>query len=247
MEGSLQVRGDTSGCEQCPVRNIAICRALRGSHWDELSGINTRRRYSKGDAIVQQDSSSQLFAIIVSGVVKLTRMNADGRLQIVGLLFESDCLGDIFREHTRYGAECVNDVELCCFQSEAFDEVLKGNPALEHNLLERVTGDLEDARRWIALLGKMKATEKVATFLLWLRNKKCHHCSRLARFVDNNILEPPLTREEIAEVLGLTRETVSRIMHRMTVERVIERVDRDSIKIKDLAALRRLSGSNGFG
>ena len=100
----------------CPVRHRAVCHALDGSNLHELSDIMVHRHFKAGDSIFHQDETSQLFAIIVSGVVKLTRLLPDGRQQIVGLLSDADCLGNPFTADSHDEAECVTDVELCCFR-----------------------------------------------------------------------------------------------------------------------------------
>ena len=112
-------------CTQCPVRHHAVCSALDGSHLHELSDIMAHRHFSAGDEILHQEETSQLFAVIVSGVVKLTRMLPDGREQIVGLLTATDTLGEVNASVSHNSAECVTDVELCCFKRMQFEAVLR--------------------------------------------------------------------------------------------------------------------------
>lgn len=228
-------------CENCPVRHHAICRALDGSHLHELSDIMIHRRFKAGAEIVHQDDTSELFAIIVSGVVKLTRMLPDGRQQIVGLLSEADCLGDVFSAVSHDNAECVTDVDLCCFRRKQIETVLKARPELEHRLLQKATEDLEEARQWMLALGRKTATEKVATFLLWLRNEEQNHCSHAPSLEDDPIVYLPISRGEIADFLGLTIETVSRIVSKLNTSGVIRLIDNRCIEICDLDGLRRVA------
>ena len=108
-------------CAQCPVRDYAICSALDTPQIHELTDIMTHRHFPAGEEILHQDETSQLFAIIVRGIVKLSRMLPDGREQIVGLLTGSDVIGDIETPVSNNSAVCVTDVELCCFRRKQFD------------------------------------------------------------------------------------------------------------------------------
>ena len=103
-------------CKQCPVRHHAVCEALGGSDLNELADIMIHRHFRPSDEIFHQEETSQLFAVIVSGVVKLTRMFPDGREQIVGLLTATHSLGDVYTGMSHNSIECVTDVELCCFK-----------------------------------------------------------------------------------------------------------------------------------
>lgn len=202
--------------------------------------------FEANDEIVHQDDRSQIFAIIVSGVIKLTRVRPNGRQQIVGLLSASDCLGDVFSTSSGWNAVCVTDVRLCRFQRDQFEAVLDSNPALERILLQKVSEDLESARQWIALIANMNATERIATFLLWLRKKGQLHCPHDAQPSDNLVVNIPLMREEIAETLGLTRETVSRTLGQLEVNGAIGFINTRCIEIRDPVSLRRIAGTDGL-
>ena len=228
-------------CEHCPVSHHAVCRALDGSHLHELSDIMEHRHYEAGAQIVHQDDTSPFFAIIVSGVVKLTRMAPDGRQQIVGLLSDSDCLGDVFSAVSHDDVECVTDVELCCFQRNQFDSVLKAHPELEHRLLQKTAEDLNEARAWIFALGRKTALEKVATFLLWLLKERQSHCVYAPRTDSKSMVQFPFSREEIADFLGLTIETVSRAFSKLRTSGVIKLIDNKNIEICDAAGLRQIA------
>ena len=140
-------------CTQCPVRHHAVCSVLDGSHLHELSDIMIHRLFSAGDEILHQEETSQLFAVIVSGIVKLTRMLPDGREQIVGLLTATDTLGEVNASVSHNSAECVTDVELCCFKRTQFEAVLREHSELGQYLLHKSRQDLEKAQHLMTLLG----------------------------------------------------------------------------------------------
>ena len=228
-------------CAQCPVRHHAICNALGASNIGELSDIMTHRNLSAGDIILHQDESSELFAVIMSGVVKLTQILPDGREQIVGLLAASDSLGNPVSSVSNENAECVTDVQLCCFRRAQFGAVLRANPELEHRLLEQTVSDLKQARQWMTVLGKLGAQEKMARFILWLWRENHNMCPHRDPLESDSTICFPLKREEIAGLLGMTIETVSRNISKLKAASIIDLLDSKSIALRDVPKLQQIA------
>lgn len=231
-------------CVQCPVRHHAVCSALDVSHLHELSDIMAHRHFSVGDEILAQEETSQLFAVIVSGVVKLTRMLPDGRVQIVGLLTETDTLGEVNASVSHNSAECVTDVELCCFKRTQFEAVLREHSELAQYLLLKSRQDLEKAQQLTALLGRLGALEKVATFLLWRWREEQSHCPHKVKSDGNPTINLLLTRAEIADFIGTTIETVSRNISKLRSMGLIKHIDTKIIEICDVHGLREIAQSD---
>jgi len=230
-------------CTQCPVRHHAVCSALDGSHLHELSDIMTHRHFSAGDEILHQEETSQLFAVIVSGVVKLKRMLPDGREQIVGLLAATDTLGEVNASVSHNSAECVTDVELCCFKRTQFETVLREHSELGQYLLLKSREDLENAQQLVILLGRLGALEKVASFLLWLWQEEQSHCLHKVESDGNSTINLLLTRAEIANFLGTTLETVSRKISKLKSMGMIKQIDMKTLEICDVDGLREIAQS----
>lgn len=241
MPGSNVSALPTAQCSQCPVRSNAVCCGLDDKDCQELSGLMRHRHYNAGSSLLHQEGTSELFAILISGTVKLTREGADGRCQIVGFLTEGDCLGELFDEVSHQGAECISDVVLCCFARKKFEAFLKGHPQLEHRLLLRVMHQLDETREWLFTLGQLKAPERLASFLLWLRRKKALALDRVQSQPDDNMVDCPYTRQEIADFLGLTVETVSRNFTRFRQDNLINLHADRRIEILKADALKRLA------
>ena len=231
-------------CETCPVRHHAICSVLNNQHSHALSDIMFHKHLKRDEAIWNDDDDAYFFAIIVSGVVKLSKILDDGRQQILGLLFPSDCFGRAFSETQKAFAEAATDVEICCFPRSKFEQALKQHPELETMLLKKTLDDLDHARDWIVALGQKSATERVASFLCEMAHKseqtKCAY-HRPSSNVPTFTL--PLTRKGIAEYLGLTVETVSRNFTKLKVNGIIRLIDAQTVQICDPDALADLSES----
>ena len=228
-------------CAHCPVRHHAVCDALGTSDIGELSDIMTHRSLSAGDVILHQGESSQLFSVIMSGVVKLTQILPDGREQIVGLLSAAHSLGNPVSAVSNENAECVTDVKLCCFRRAQFGSVLRANPELEHRLLEQTINDLKQARQWMTVLGKLGAQEKLARFILWLWKENRNICPNRDRREPGSVIHFPLKREEIAGLLGMTIETVSRNISKLKADCIIDLLDAKSIDLRNVPRLQQIA------
>jgi len=202
------------------------------------------KNFVPGQPLWSEEDEAHVFAIVISGTVKLFKMLADGRQQVVGFLFPSDCLGRAFSETRQTSAEAATDVEICCFPRQQFEHVLKHHSELEYALLEKTLNDLDRARDWMVALGRKSASEKIASFLLQMSHKseltKCPH-NRPSPNLPTFVL--PFSRNEIADYLGMTIETVSRNLTKLRVSGVIRLVDGRTVEVCDpdeLASLAEL-------
>ncbi len=224
-------------CADCAVRDVALCAALNDDELQRLNRIGRKQHYTKGETVLWAGEESPVFANIVSGVLKLGTTTPDGREQIVGLLFPADFIGRLFAVRTDYDVTAITDVELCVFPRTGFERALEDYAQLERTLLRRTLDELDITRQWMVLLGRKSAEEKVASFLLQIARRLGNESSCAAQPLRFNL---PLTRSQIADVLGLTIETVSRQMTRLKSAGVIALPTARSIEIlrpDDLTAM----------
>jgi len=224
-------------CARCAVRDEALCASL---HDDELSALNDmarRRTVTKGEVVAWAGDRSTICANIVSGVLKLATSMPDGREQIVGLLFAGDFLGDPFAEDVSLTATALSDADLCIYPRSGFERILEGHPKLERMLLRRTIDSLEEARGRMLTLGRRSAGEKVAGFLLDMSAKVSAGRGPGA----DGGFDLPISRGQIADVLGLTIETVSRQMTALKTAAIVKLAGR-SVVILDRQALAARAG-----
>src|SRR5215470_17085622 len=129
-------------CSECGIRSRALCCALSPEQLAALNRISYRRRYPAG-RLISGIEAEDWFANVLSGVVKLTKALADGRQQIVELLFPSDFLGRPFRSGGGYAAEAASAVELCCFHPQQFESLMLEWPQLKQTFLERTLDEVD--------------------------------------------------------------------------------------------------------
>ena len=227
-------------CGNCPIRHRAVCSYCGPAELSELDQVKFYREYAPGQEIVGEGEVTRALGSVVSGVVALHKSMEDGRRQIVGLLFASDFIGRPLRPVAAYEAVAVTDVRMCLFRRSQFEEILSRNPSLERRLLEMTLDELDAARDWMLLLGRKSAREKVASFLMILARRAAQLEQRSVR--DRTAFAIPLSREAIAEYLGLTIETVSRQLTALRKDGVIELQGARSVVLTDHDALAALSG-----
>lgn len=227
-----------SSCDLCVVRNRAICAALDAKELNALNAIGRTRELTAGESIIWEGEDSVLVANVIDGVLKLSTNTEDGREQIVGVVYPSDFIGRPFGGTTGHGVTALTDARVCVFSRRDFDAFAREHPALEHKLLERTLGELDRTRRWMLLLGRKSAAEKMASFLVEMTERLGGSGCRIAFDNPNQrILTLPFSRQQIADVLGLTIETVSRQFTRLRNEGVIDIPSRREVTILDLETL----------
>lgn len=222
-------------CRACESRHRGICGSLNPDQLLHLSKHTTKHAYRSQSELVSVGEDVHTYSNILSGVVKLTKLMADGRQQIVGLQFAPDFLGRIFSAQSNYSAEAATDVRVCSFPKSVIEELTRTAPQMEHALHEQTLNELDEARDWMLTLGRKTATEKVASFLYLIASN-----------IDPELLdaggpirfELPLKRLEIADFLGLTIETVSRQITKLRKARVIELENNRTVIVPSLSRLK---------
>lgn len=231
-----------SACDTCVVRNRAICAALGKDEIDALNAIGRRRTLAPGESLIWEGEDSVLVANVIDGVLKLSTGTEDGREQIVGVVYPSDFIGRPFGSTTGHGVTALTEARVCVFSRKDFDAFAREHPALEHKLLQRTLGELDRTRRWMLLLGRKSASEKVASFLLEMSERLTNStCEEFEDHTEKRFVLP-FSRQQIADVLGLTIETVSRQFTRLKGDRLIDLPSRREVVILDVAALEAEAG-----
>jgi CRP/FNR family transcriptional regulator len=208
---------------------------------DALNKMGRRVTVHRVQTLMWEGDDSSLVANVIEGVLKLSTSTADGREQIVGVVYPSDFIGRPFGSTTHHSVTALSDARVCLFTRSAFDDFAREHPELEHKLLQRTLTELDRARHWMLLLGRKSAGERVATFLLEMSQRLAEtSCSSPAETVSR--FDLPLTRQQMADLLGLTIETVSRQLTRLRQAGIVDLPDRRAVVILDKAAMEDAAG-----
>jgi CRP/FNR family transcriptional regulator len=172
---------------------------------------------------------------IVRGIFQIYKLLPDGRRQITGFLLPGDFLGLADDDVYAYSAEAMTDAALYRYRFRELEALLVRYPGMENRLLVVASHELAEAQEQMLLLGRKTATEKVASFLLTFADRAAQ------RGEDSDVLFIPMTRHAIADYLGITTETVSRILSRLRHDGLISSPSNNQIEILDREALCRIS------
>ncbi|MGE3248128.1 MAG: Crp/Fnr family transcriptional regulator [Beijerinckiaceae bacterium] len=230
---ALRKPGET--CTRCGVRLFSICAALEHEDLIRLDRLAKHVEVAGKSALFEQGEPAHHVYNVVHGTVRLFRLLPDGRRQIVGFALPGDFLGLSLADTHAYGAEAIDDAELCQFDRAQMSQFADDNPHLMHRLHEFISHELVIAQDQMVILGRLHAEERIAVFLL-------NMYERYGKIGRKSVTLPlPMLRADIADYLGLTVETVSRTISRLARDKVILVVP-DGVRILDMERLKALSG-----
>lgn len=221
-------------CEHCAARLFSICDALAPDDLARLGALTTSLAFEPGATLLHQDDPATHCFNITAGSAKAYKLLPDGRRQVTGFLFTGDFIGTAARGRYSVSIEAMTPLRLCRFDRREFQDALRRMPALENALLERTSDELEAAREQMLLLGRKAAKERVGSFLLSLSDR----ARRLRRPADP--VQLPMTRTDIADYLGLTTETISRVLTQLRTEGLIRLEGHSAVHLLRRSALQAL-------
>jgi CRP/FNR family transcriptional regulator len=225
-----------NNCEDCKVRLFSVCGALEPAELDELDRLSQVKNFPARTMLFDQGALAGSVFNVTEGMVRLYKSLPDGRRQIVGFALPGDFLGLALMDRYGVAAEAVTQVRVCRFARPAFLAYVDDKPHLLRRLHEFAGHELSLAQDQMLLLGRKTAEEKVAAFLLNLQ-------TRYARMGTPSVTIPlPMSRQDIADYLGLTIETVSRSLTKLAREKVIVIVP-DGVRVLLAARLDRLAAA----
>ncbi len=167
-----------------------------------LERIGTRLSFSRNEEIYAEGDSSDCWYKVVSGTVRVCKLLADGRRHIAEFCFSGDCFGLDSTDGRPYSAEAVDNVIVMRYRRKPTEQLIDQNHALARLLRDAMLRDLAHAHGHTLRLGRMTASERVATFLLEMFERRDR----------TRALDLPMSRNDIADYLGLTIETVCRTL-----------------------------------
>lgn len=208
--------------------------ALRGAANMRYPGISTAgspRVLAKGEELFVEGDPAEHFYKVVSGAIRTCKLLSDGRRQIDAFHLPGDIFGLEAGADHRFTAESLSDATLVAFRRSRLAELTAADPAFGNQVLASMMKCLGRAQDHMLLLGRKTAQEKIATFLLDLAK----------RISDDEHLELPMQRSDIADHLGLTIETVSRTLTHFARRGLIRlQAGSRSVDLCNMAALRQL-------
>jgi CRP/FNR family transcriptional regulator, anaerobic regulatory protein len=219
---------------QAGARVQAVSPPVRGNADDELSALDRTGAsllVPQNQTIFSEGEPVDHAYKIVRGVVRLCKHLPDGRRQIAQFLFPGDYLSFVMIGDHGFSAEAVVDLSLLSFSQDRIERLCRDNPNLRNRLFQMLSTRVRDIQDHLTMVGRQTAKERVAAFLLLLSERLG---SGAASF------DVPMNRQDIADYLSLTMETVSRTLSRLKSARIIAIPDQHRLELLNVEALRAL-------
>ena len=213
-----------------------IVDAFSGHNRQQATTVGLMRSVRRDEELFAEGAKAKHFYRVVSGTVRMARFLNDGRRQIDAFYLAGDFFGLANSTNYQFVAEAVDAAIVLSFRRSSIANLLRGNPVLGHQLMLSMMSSLDRAHEHMVLLGRKNAQQKMATFLLDMGCRLGH----TEKAPDHLAL--PMPREDIADYLGLTNETVSRTFTQLIRRGLIKFVNTNrTIALSDKDGLVQLS------
>ncbi|MGB7373172.1 MAG: Crp/Fnr family transcriptional regulator [Pontixanthobacter sp.] len=203
---------------------------------DALAAQGRKRQLARGETLFHAGDQDTVCATLVSGALKIRMIDAAGDEHILALVHPAGFIGELYKPFSSYDVVALGASELCLFARADMTTALAQHPALTHALLRRTQEDVHASRELLAINAMRNAKQKIGALLMAFAKAASDSPCHPARS-----FELPLTRGEIANLAGLTIETVSRQLSILEKEGAISKNGARGIDIADPALLLQLA------
>lgn len=232
----VPLRTVTDACRFCHARNLCMSSCLSDGDLQRFKDIvGHRAPMAKGERLFMAGEDIKSIFVLHSGSVKSYVESEDGDNQITGFYLPGDVIGIHGIDNKRHSdtVEALETSSVCELQFNNIEEICTAFPALHKQLMRFIFTEMEHDQEMMLVLGKMSSERRMAYFLLEISQRLRQHG------LSDTHLHLSMTRNDIANHLGLAVETVSRILTRLQKAGVIE-VDRKSIIIHERSHLKNI-------
>lgn len=231
------------GCGHCLdslcVQKVPIFSGLDQTELRKVAGLITRKRYNKGELVIMAGQQNTNLIIINRGRVKAFRYTWDGREQILYIFGAGDFFGEtnlLRDQEANYNIEALEETGFCLIGKGDFQRLVRSYPEIGLKIMAELCNRLEGLENIIQNMGSNNVELRVNAVLLEFARKFGREDSR------GIIIDLPLSREGIANYIGLTRETVSRKLNLLQQEGLIKMDGNKKIIILDKKTLEQSIG-----
>jgi len=200
--------------------------------------------FETGDVILPEGARSEHIGYVLDGALGMEKSLPDGRKHLIGLLVPTDMYGRLFDGGSTYDLVALSGTRVFTFARDAFERALAGSPEVERRFLVSLLDELDAAREWILLLGGHKVIERVSSFLLVMLRRSLRSIAARSGTASGRVVRIPIRRADLSHHLGARPESISRALRDLEKRGIVELIDPYTIRIRDLAGLVQISGSD---
>ena len=223
-------------CRGCPVRFSGICTALRDTDKASQIGLGRSVALEAGSVLWDGESRATHVWMVRSGVLRLQRFGMDGRRQILCMSMPGDIIGDEMTSREGYTIEASTDAVVCRFERREFDAMTARSSDLRRAMVQQRLAKLERLRWLTWSLGALRPDERFCGFLAMATGFMPFRPSEDG----GGVLSIQIPRADIADLLGTTVESISRISHKLQAAGVLKIISPSQFHLPDLEELIRL-------
>lgn len=231
-----QTIAETTYSNSHPVLRIARSATLKARPNNEglngtLEMMGASMDYARNAEVYGEGELAEYVYKVMSGAVRLYKLLDDGRRQINGFYLPGDIFGiEMGKEH-HFSAEAVAQSRILVVKRSALVSLASRENKVANELWSVTARELQHVQNLMTTLGRKSALERVAAFLLEMA-KRVHN---------NQMIDLPMSRQDIADYLGLTIETVSRTFTQLESDATIELPTSRRVVLRNRGALARLN------
>lgn len=191
--------------------------------------LGTRITVARDEEIYAQDDEAERFYQVLSGVVRTSRLTADGRRQVGDFYYPGEVFGLEPGPDHRFASDALTDCEIQVVRRAAV-RAFAGDAEVDRAILEATRVEMERLQEHVMLLGRKGARERVAGFLMGLAQRQ-----------PQDQVDLPMGRQDMADYLGLTIETVSRMITQLQSDAIVAFASTRRFHIRKWGALEALA------
>lgn len=180
-----------------------------------LQQIASVVQLGREETLLDEGDAAEHVYQVARGTLRAVKLLPDGRRCITKFLQAGDHVGLSEGETYSFAIEAVTDATLVRYPRRRFQTLLQNDPKIMHSFFTIMCDELSATQDRLLLLGRKSATERLASFLLTMADRGAKADA------GNEVVELPMSRSDIADYLGLTIETVSRLISKLRAQRVI--------------------------
>jgi CRP/FNR family transcriptional regulator, anaerobic regulatory protein len=229
-----------TSCGNCRLSDICLPLRMHLDDIDRLDRIIQRSRpLQKSQYIYRANDPFRSIYAVRSGTVKATTLSERGEEQVTGFYLPGELVGLDGIAENRYTCSVMTleTSSICEIPFARIEELSAQIPSLQRNVFQLLSREITHDQQLISLLSKSSAEQRIAAFLISLSRR--HEARHLAA----HAFRLPMSRTDMGNFLGLTIETVSRVLSRFHAQGIIH-LDKKEVRILDFPRLQELSEAN---
>lgn len=227
----------SGGVEVSLSRIVPEFAGLPASVLHDLSQCYQIRQMAAGEVLADAGDPFETVGFVTDGILRMQKTLPDGRQHLLGLVVAGDMFGRVFDGPMQFAIEAATDATLVTFRRGPFEEILSRSPELDRLILIHFLAEIDCTRDWMVVLSNPRVRGRLAGFFLMLCNR-FHGRNKLFSVANGRLtIRIPISRADVAQLLGARPESVSRAFHALADDGLIEIIRPDLVSVSSIEDL----------